>query len=312
MTFYVILDYILEDKLMKNRVKFTIVFSFLFILSLCLVFTGCAYNQEKANIPNDIVYNENKEDQMFNLNIIRNGEGGSFSGQGKYKAGEHVIISAVGDTENYFDKWIIEDNDIIESTFTLVMPEKDINIIAKFSPYIKYSIYLSATIGGSVNGCFNNEVYNIAVYENDFLYIPSFLTKDDTYILKASPKESYIFDGWYNNDELYSKESELTLSEITENINLQARFVKKTYLVTIETNTSLSWIGGSLSISGSQIRTSKRFEIGEELYFYTGWNNGCRFIGWYVNGVKYNTNTNTLTIKVENENLYIEARYIAE
>ena len=101
---------------------------------------------------------------------------------------------------------------------------------------------------------------------------------------KDPVKEGYIFDGWYLNDEEFDFDT-----KITENIELEAKWSKATYTVTVKFN------------NGETINETVEYK--DTLDLKTPTKEGYKFIGWYVDGKEFNLDTEIT------HNLTIEAKW---
>lgn len=118
--------------------------------------------------------------------------------------------------------------------------------------------------------------------------------------VSATECESYLFDGWFKNGTLISKNLDYTFT-VSEDLNLEARF-SKCRIVTIEDN----WHG----TYKDYIKGAGKYRKGETCYLKAdnkGKFDNLTFVGWFVDGKLMSRHW--WYAFQPNKNINIEARY---
>lgn len=168
------------------------------------------------------------------LNIESNHSyGGNVSGETSVAYGGEATITATANPGYRFDGWYENNNKISsDAKYKLTNITSDRKITAVFNPNeYNVSIQQSPQDGGSVKGA-GKYSQGSAVY------------------LKATPKTGYTFSGWFLNGNEYSKNSEISISSISQDYSFVAYFMKNgatTYNVVSSTASS----DGTISPEGN-------------------------------------------------------------
>ncbi len=104
------------------------------------------------------------------------------------------------------------------------------------------------------------------------------LEKDTEVVLKATPKDGYSFDGWFENGANVSEALQVTVT-LTKDISYVAKFSVNTYNLTVLSEDANK---GTVSNNGG----TKQY--GEQITVIATPNEGYSFEGWYVDGQKIN------------------------
>jgi len=122
-------------------------------------------------------------------------------------------------------------------------------------------------------------------------------TAGSTVVLTATPYDGYLFDGWYNNDNLYSTSSIISF-KAQENLTLTPKFVPSIHEVKI----SINYPDAGTISSGGQIAHGSSFTCST-----TTKSHAYTFDGWYA-GDKLKSKSQSYTFTV-NADVVLEARY---
>lgn len=119
--------------------------------------------------------------------------------------------------------------------------------------------------------------------------------------ITATANEGYKFDGWYDNDELVSKEASYTFEMPKESLYYNAKFIFNTYEVILSSDHPYS---GTLTGAGEH-------EYKSTVIVETTENAGYTFIGWYLDGNKVSS-SKRYSFEMPNHNVSLEARFSAK
>lgn len=92
----------------------------------------------------------------------------------------------------------------------------------------------------------------------------------DTISVKASAGDGYVFDGWYQDDVLLSKQAEYTFSMPSKDITIAAKFKEREYAVTLNPD------GGQCEIAETKVPYKSNFTLPVPT------KTGYEFIGWFT------------------------------
>ena len=137
------------------------------------------------------------------------GEGGTLSDNSRTaKGGEECKVSATHKAEYIFDGWYVNDKLIsTDETLSFTMPNGDATVEARFT-----KVYFSLTYKVGEGGTISDNSRTAKVGEE---------CKGS-----ATPKDGYVFDGWYINDKLISSDSTMSFTMPNGDTTVEARFVK--------------------------------------------------------------------------------------
>lgn len=153
---------------------------------------------------------------IYNLTINKTGNG-SVTGNGNYEENAEVTITATASDNYYFYGWQIGNQLITQSTYTFNMPSKNLTITAIFYEKQQYTINLSKTDGGWVNG--SMVLTTMQTNKSSSFHI------DELVNLHANASYGYTFAGWYVEGQFFSSNPTLAFYMLDRNMNIQARFI---------------------------------------------------------------------------------------
>lgn len=134
---------------------------------------------------------------------------GTITGEGAYFYKSSVTLTATPNVGVSFLGWY-DDDDLVSnlSVYTFTMPHEDLTYVARFS-WTPYSVQLSVNNldAGSVTGG------GSYIYQQEVMLV-------------ATPNEHYSFFGWYDGDDLLSKESTYVFDMPANSLDYEARFVQ--------------------------------------------------------------------------------------
>ena len=116
--------------------------------------------------------------------------------------------------------------------------------------------------------------------------------------INATANEGYVFDGWYINDEKTAYTQEATFTMPYNDLTLEARFRYDSYNVSVTKN-----IETAGSVTGLGLHEYK-----SNVSLGVTTNPGYTFDGWYIDGVRVETNP-TYTFVMPNKNVAVEAKW---
>ncbi|MGL5919952.1 MAG: InlB B-repeat-containing protein, partial [Bacteroidales bacterium] len=175
-------------------------------------------------------------------------EGGSVTGSGTYNKDENITLTGVAKEGFKFKQW--EENGIVLSNQpSLSFPAAAHRSLTGVFAYDQINVNLSATNGGSVTG---SGVYN---YNTNLT-------------ITATAQTGYKFTGWYEGENQISTATPYSFKTIRD-INLQARFAKNSYTITVRNG-----VGGNVSGGGT-------YEYGQIATLTAVPVTGYHVLGWY-------------------------------
>ena len=127
------------------------------------------------------------------------------------------ITPEITTKEGYdFAGWYLTEDCTGEEVELTIMPSGNVTLYAKWTP-TEYVITYHLDLG--TNHPENPDIYTI---------------EDNTIILKNPTKESYVFNGWYTNEECTSEISQIECANTLSDINLYAKFSPEQYYITFK------------------------------------------------------------------------------
>ena len=148
--------------------------------------------------------------------LDKNGKG-TVTGGGNYEEDTEVTITAIASDNYYFYGWQIGNQLITQSTYTFNMPSSNLTITAIFYEKQQYTIHLSKTDGGWVNG--SMVLTTMQTNKSSSFHI------DELVNLHANASYGYTFAGWYVEGRFFSSNPTLAFYMLDRNMNIQARFI---------------------------------------------------------------------------------------
>lgn len=230
----------------------------------------------------------------YNINIGVSGQG-VISGEGNYKYGDSVTVTASESQGYVFEGWYIYSEKVSSSeNYTFVMPEQDVSLTANFT-LVTYEVKVTS-VGGEIAG--------------DGEYVPG-----DTVTLIATPNGGYTFSHWdvvsgditSNIDD--SAETTISFIMPETDVKLTANYTKGT-----EYSLSVS-ISGNGQVSGSVTNlwnwaaVNKSFAYGESVTLKAVADSGYVFVGWYKNTYTLVSTSSTYTFTMPETSLSLTAKF---
>jgi len=143
----------------------------------------------------------------FKVSIQYNKSQGTIKGAGEYKAGVKVNLVASAKEGYEFDGWY-SNTKLVKSdaTFSFKMPKSNISYIAKFKNETLYNLNVTydstqGTVTGAGSYAANKNV-----------------------TLVAEPKGGYVFDGWFNGEDVVSYDATYSFAMTKGDLSLEAKF----------------------------------------------------------------------------------------
>lgn len=189
------------------------------------------------------------------------GTGGNATGSGTYPLFSLVTLRAAPQTGYIFDGWYENGVRISGNEEYMTAATTDIKLEARFVRAGNYVIAVTVGTGGNATGG--------GTYQSR-----------STAILRAAPIAGYTFDGWYEDNERISTNTEYTIT-VTENRTFQALFIPPPEQITY-TVTATAAEGGNTTGGGV-------YSIGESVTLTAMTGTGYTFDGWYESGAKIST-----------------------
>lgn len=201
----------------------------------------------------------------------------------KFIEGESISVKATAKTGYRFEGWY--EGETLKSTsltYSFQMPDKDLIIQARFIRVYDFVLRAEMQDGGTIE----------APDETQF-------AEGETISVKAAANADYLFVGWYEGDTLKSSNSTYSFQMPSNNVILQAKFVK-VYAFTLTADPST---GGTVErLSGSQ------FIEGETISVKATANAGYLFMGWYE-GDTLKSSSSTYNFQMLGRDLALKAKF---
>ncbi len=238
--------------------------------------------------------------RIYNLTINKTGNG-TVTGGGNYEENTEVTITATASENYYFYGWQIGNQLITQSTYTFNMPLSNLTISAIFYEKQQYTITLSKTDGGCVNG--SMVLTTMQTTKSSSFHV------DEVVNLQANPSSGYTFAGWYVEGEFFSSKTTISFYMIEHNIHIEARFITNSATINPPQDTYYSIEVLPTGANGSVSCGITRAKAGTQIIMTaTPYLNLTKFDGWYYNGRLLSTNT-TYTFTMPANNVIIYARF---
>ncbi len=169
---------------------------------------------------------------IYNINVTA-GEGGSASASAATaEHGSEVTLTAEANDGYKFDGWYNGEELVSAETNYTFTVTSDINYTARFSEAptgtVAIHITVASTDGTTVTNAVGGNVKAIIDgIGQEWATDADFVVGADVELVASSDydQKAYLFDGWYKNDELVSKDLAITV-KATETATYQARFFR--------------------------------------------------------------------------------------
>lgn len=242
----------------------------------------------------------NNTSSIYNLTIIKTGNG-SVTGYGNYEENAEVTITATASDNYYFYGWQIGNQLITQSIYTFNMPLNNLTIKAIFYEKSQYTINLSKTDGGWING--SMVLTTMQTNKSSSFHI------DELVNLHANASYGYTFAGWYVEGKFFSSETTLSFYMIEYDMHIEAKFLENSATINPPQDTYYSIEVLPTGANGSVSCGITRAKVGTQIIMTaTPYLNLTKFDGWYYNGRLLSTNT-TYTFTMPANNVIIYARF---
>ncbi len=197
----------------------------------------------------------------YTVNVSANpSNGGVVSGGGGYNAGDDVTVYANPNNGFTFTNWTSNGKVVSnDAKYSFSRLGSDMNLTANFQAsacYVKITknIDKAGNVTGNTNVAYNGSI-----------------------TLKASANSGYEFVGWYENNNLLSNQTSVTLNGIKTNRDITAKFNQTVFNVSVQANPSNA---GMVTGSGNYNRGSNVTITAKPV-------DGYKFISWTIdNNVK--------------------------
>ena len=257
------------------------------------IFDGWYENNTKVSPNLEYTFTANKSRTlearfiMNKLNLTINVQtGGTVTGSGSYDYGTNATVKAIPNEGYAFDGWYEGNNLLSKSNPYILRIEKDKILEARFI-IRKYNVATNLTEGGTVTG---SGSYNFGTNAT----------------IKATPKEGYTFDGWYEGNLRISEALAYTF-KVTGDKTLEARFSRHRFNYNVSTNIDDTYFvkhtGSGSDLQGNVINLSVSLVNVPEKY-----KDVYVFDGWYEGNNKISSSENT-TYKLPSKDCNFIAKY---
>ena len=201
-------------------------------------------------------------------------KGGKIAGGGVYQNGSTATLTAVASKGYEFSGWYDMAGTKISSKgqFKTDKITGDIKYVAKFkktgATSYKVKVEINNSDGGSVEGAGN-------------------VAAGGSVTLKANTKDGYVFNGWSEGDNTFSKDTTVTISNINSNRTIKASFVKYDYSVCVQ----------AYPPEGGKVTGGGKVKRGDKMAMSASAAPGYSFRGWMLNN---NLISNSMNYEVSN------------
>ncbi len=207
------------------------------------------------------------------------------SGAGTYEFNSTVTVTAVTQNGYTFIGWYNSDNELIsEETKYIFNVKKDIELNAKWTYY---------TLSTTKN---INEAGTITSYREQKVTVG----KEITLNASTSTYAGYTWLGWYNGEELLTKETTYKFEMPSKNLEYTAKW---TYY-TLSTTKNIAEAGNATSYSEQKVTVGKEVTLNASTSTYAGYT----WLGWY-NGEELLTKETTYKFEMPSKNLEYTAKW---
>lgn len=224
-----------------------------YIGGVCVA-TSPSYTVEDINA--SITVETRWQKKSYTISAVKNGEG-VVAGGGNYLYGDSVTLTAQAATGHTFVGWYDGTNKVSSDATYVFAATASKTLTAKFE-INQYTVSVSAQEGGNVWG---GQKYN----------------HGETVTVEALAKVGYVFDGWYENNQKVVGAGEIYTFTATANRTLVAKFVVRTYTLSVSAG-----VGGTVS-GGDKVM---EIAHGEEVAVLAIPSTGYNFAGWYEGTTK--------------------------
>jgi len=189
---------------------------------------------------------------------------GSVSGSGSAWFGDTVTLIPQAADGNVFWKWTFEDGtELYDNPLTISSVGSDLSTTAWFHPE---TVTVTTHVNNSAHGSCSPSA--TILWGNDVT-------------LEAFSNGTRNYVGWFVNGELATTSTILTLTDVTENTDCEARFEEDLCDISLTKNCS----GGKAMLDGTEISNVQK-DRGTVITLSSTTDPGYIFDGWYVNSVK--------------------------
>ena len=152
--------------------------------------------------------------QKHTINVTA-GTGGSATGGGTYEHGKSVVVTALPNAGYNFLNWTEAGTEISSTPSFYTFADADHNYVANF---VGQPHSITATVDPAGAGLVNGS----ASYSEGFIY-----EMGKTVTVTATPKEGYVFSGWYEGGTLISSSPSYSI-DINRDRSIVAKFTAST------------------------------------------------------------------------------------
>ena len=238
----------------------------LYLIPFALLAVGCSKkNTPTTTKPDDTTKVVETTEKKYNIKVNKTIEdAATITGTGSFVINSSTTITIELKDGYTYDGLYNGENKITDQlSYKIETITEDLTLRAEFSA-ITYNLAISSD---------DSEKGEIEAINGQYAC-------GSTVTLKAYPKDDYILEGWYINGEFYNNEATTTYKIPAEDIEIVAKFVIKTFTITITDN-----IGGKglYYIGSNEYTEPETFEI----YTYVYYNIDSPY-GYYIDKVLVN------------------------
>jgi uncharacterized repeat protein (TIGR02543 family) len=186
-----------------------------------------------------------------------------------YDAGTTVRLVATASFGYSFLGWYDGDTQITSETEYLLKLESNLELTAKWKK--EFQTYALNTIN------MNSNAGDITVHED------SRIRENTNVTLRATPKESYKFIGWYEGDTLLSQDTTYTFT-MNHNTVIQAKWESLSAFI-------INTINDNPESGDITSFTNQKYYDGDLVVLNAKAKDGYTFIGWYIDDILLNKST---------------------
>ncbi|MBR6452044.1 MAG: InlB B-repeat-containing protein [Lachnospiraceae bacterium] len=206
---------------------------------------------------------------------VKAGEGGSVSGGGTVKEGDSMTVYASPGAGYSFRGWYDQNDNYVSNkkTYTIENVTSDISLLAKFDrASVSVVTYASPAEGGATSG--------------DGTY-----TVGGSATIKAAANKGYTFKGWKIGNDIVSKDSTFTLTNLNSDVQAYAVFDRNQFTVNVDVTPSNS---GAVDGAGA-------YDPGKDVKLRAYASQGYVFKGWYSNYQLMSTSDTMAISKIDKD-----------
>ena len=193
----------------------------------------------------------------YDISLSNNEEYGSVSGAGTYNYGSQVTLNVIPHDGYEFAGWVENDQVVSESsTYSFNMPSRNINLTTKYNLKEFSAVVTNDSTCGTIAGA------------GKYKY-------KENVILNATPNTGYLFDGWYQGNQIVCATERYTFSMPAYDVLLKTKYRKQQVTLTVLNSDSMAG-----TLAGNQ---SGQYDYGSQITVTASPNHPYMFNGWFIN-----------------------------